>query len=265
MDITDIINIDNVVDDKPIRSPSLQMLITAPIPSFRRLNHSAMIKRKNTMVVYMTLNNAVFVRDLLDRMCPIELWYEGASHKRKYKNQDLVGWTLKHRKELIGTLIWWIENWKKAGMPTVDVDCRFRNWAGVIGGILKVNGYDKFMTNFETARNGYTQENIEAGELFLNHLNQELDMMEILNLAEKYHLFKDIVGKPNAQNKLGNLLTGMLDIDLPLPLGGTFSLKKGKHSTKRTVIYTAVSNSKNEDEDEGFNEKMNFNEGDDNE
>jgi len=59
----------------------------------------------------------------------------------------------KHREDIEAEVRGLIENWKDQRRP-LDNSVRhpFSNWASVVGGILKVNGFENFLQNYSTRR-----------------------------------------------------------------------------------------------------------------
>ena len=60
-----------------------------------------------------------------------------------------------HRTQILAELVGMIERWKEAGRPEVDANFRFRSWARIIGGILKVNSFEGFLSNLDESKHDY--------------------------------------------------------------------------------------------------------------
>ncbi|MBX2986753.1 MAG: DUF3854 domain-containing protein [Bdellovibrionaceae bacterium] len=241
--VTDILNFDNIKSNKELSSGPLERSITSPRPSFRKLGVSELIEKPNTFVVFISINDAMFGKDLLTRMCPIEFWFKTDPRLRDFTKSDLKKWALDNRKVLIEELVGMVERWKSAGCPLAKVKSRFSEWPLYIGGILEANGFKGFMDNFAGAQISYTQEAKEVGELFTEHTNKWMKVTELVNICREQNCFRDILAKSSPNVSLGIKLNKLVEskTQLPLPDGTTFILKKSEltDSAERKVIYMA--------------------------
>lgn len=241
---TDILNFDNIKSNKELSSGPLERVITSPLPSFRRLgSNDEVIEKPNTFVVFISINDAMFGKDLLSRMCPIELWWKDDPREREFTKTNLKKWAWDNRKIILEELVGMIETWKAKGCPMAKVKSRFSEWPAYIGGILESNGFKGFMDNYTGATTTYTQVARETGELFAENLNKWLKVAELVNIARGQNCFKDLMVKANPNVSLGIALNKLVEAKTPLPLpdGTTFILKKSEttESSDRKVIYFA--------------------------
>jgi hypothetical protein len=169
---SEIIIIDNAKTtsrSQHLSSPILERSVTDPKVSTRELGHSRDIERVNTIQIIFTMNDAQFSPDLNSRIVNVRLSYEGNPSKRSFSNVNIEDYLQAHRAEIVAELVGIIENWKSAGMPKATIDCRFREWAEIIGGILQVSGIEGFLKNVSECRYEF-----------------DSDLQEIAVLAEKY-------------------------------------------------------------------------------
>lgn len=133
-----------------IASGFLEGLITNPEPTFFSTGTGGPTSRANNFIVAIATNEGSLSTDLNNRSLPIRLEAVGNVEDRvspignprlEYlpANRDLID------AELNGM----IERWKAEGQPLAkNVRHPFTQWAQTIGGILEVNGFADFLTNF---------------------------------------------------------------------------------------------------------------------
>jgi hypothetical protein len=241
---TNILNFDNIKANKELSSGPLERFITSANPAGRRMGRNdELIVKPNTFVVFISINDAMFGKDLLSRMCPIEFWWDKDPSDRTYSKPDLKQWVRENRKGILEEVIGMFEVWKEKGCPLASIQSRFTQWPATIGGILEANGIKGFMDNYKGATTTYTQVARETGDLFAENLNKWLKVSDLVSIAKNANCFKDIMAKANPNVALGIALTKLAEAKTPIPLhdGTTFILKRSEStdSEDRKAIYFA--------------------------
>ncbi len=241
---TNILNFDNIKEKKELSSGPLERFITSATPGGRKMGRNdTLITKPNTFVVFISINDAMFGKDLLSRMCPIEFWWKGDPLERKFSKPSLKEWALENRKEILEEVLGLVETWKRKGCPLATVKNRFKQWPAYMGGILEANGIKGFMDNFQGATTSYTEVARETGELFSESLNKWLKVADLVSIAKNQNCFREIMTKANPNVALGIALNKLVEAKTPLPLpdGTTFMLKKSESTdgSDRKPIYMA--------------------------
>lgn len=148
----DVLNIDNVRLDKDgevIRSAFLERLIHEQEPVLYSSGTGKPRRFPAHFVVVATSNKGLFSDDLMNRGVLIRLEARGNIHARVSpigdpKNEFLP----KNRERIEAELHGMIRRWIDAGSPR-DPSAKhaFTEWASIVGGILKVNGFADFLRN----------------------------------------------------------------------------------------------------------------------
>jgi DNA polymerase I-like protein with 3'-5' exonuclease and polymerase domains len=130
-----------------LKNEFLDRIITAKSFSERETRETQDFYRKNDFLVGFTLNYETANEDLFTRCIVINL------HTSKRKGRkEIDEWVLEHRKEILGELMYMIQNWIAAGCPRIQPESykeKFTTWASVMNGILKTNGIHGFLENVE--------------------------------------------------------------------------------------------------------------------
>ena len=140
--------------DSHIASAFLERFATDPEPFLFSTGTGPASRRRNDILLAISTNFGTVSEDLLNRSLPIHLNPVGNVGDRVSPiGNPKLEYLPQNREQIVGELRGMIERWKAAGMP-LDRSVRhpFTNWAQVIGGILKVNGFDGFLANYGTRR-----------------------------------------------------------------------------------------------------------------
>jgi hypothetical protein len=140
--------------DSHIASAFLERFATDPEPFLFSTGTGPASRRRNDILLAISTNFGTVSEDLLNRSLPIHLNPVGNVGDRVSPIGNPKLEFLPQNQELIaGEIRGMIERWKSEGMPLDRrVKHPFTNWAQVIGGILKVNGFDGFLANYGTRR-----------------------------------------------------------------------------------------------------------------
>lgn len=160
-----VINFDNVRTDssgraKSIRTGFLESFITnSEIILSSATSRSKPLRTGNKFVVLLNTNEGSLSIDLLNRSLPIRLNPTGDLPERITRAKEHLGgdvkhdWLPAHRDQIESELWGMIDRWLKEGKP---FDQKVRHpmgpWAQTIGGILMVNGFKDFLSNYSTTR-----------------------------------------------------------------------------------------------------------------
>jgi hypothetical protein len=77
-----------------------------------------------------------------------------------YPKDDLVAWVLEHREAIVGELAGMVRAWLDAGRPECEEPARHstgQRWAATIDAILRLAGFDGFLTNFEASEHAFDE------------------------------------------------------------------------------------------------------------
>lgn len=241
----DVLLIDNVKSSKPIESMILERLITDQIISFRILGLSKTLTRPNSIITFITMNDALFCRDLISRALPIQFYLDDTVDvfEKKFTHDSLLKVVSQKRNQILGELCGMVEKWKKAGKPKCRKPFRFRDWTQEIGGILEVNEFTQFLDNLAGASSEYDLASNEVGLLFCNSLGIPLKAESLVSLCKTEDLFVDVINARRPASVLSNHLKRYINKKLPLPGGGFFILKDGpidRHNKVKTYLAEKV-------------------------
>lgn len=136
--------------EKVIASAFLERFATDPEPQLFSTGTGAALRVRNDFVLAISTNFGSVSEDILNRAMSIHLNPVGniADRDSPIGNPKLE--FLPANREKIAAELWgMVERWKAAGQP-LDEDVRhpFGPWAKVIGGILRVSGFNDFLTNY---------------------------------------------------------------------------------------------------------------------
>jgi hypothetical protein len=139
---------------RKIASGFLERVATDSEPFLSSPGTGLGIRRRNDLVLAISTNFGTVSEDLLNRSLPIHLAPRGDVTDRPSpignpKHEFLPA----NREKITSELLGMVERWKAKGRP-MDTEVRhpFSLWAKTIGGILAVNGFKNFLTNYCTRR-----------------------------------------------------------------------------------------------------------------
>ena len=108
---------------REIASAVLDRLVTDKIKSFRLLGTSTDIRVDNSLILALTANQDAVSRDLVTRLVPVNLFFEGDATKRSFYMEDPVGFAQQYRCELIAELLGMVQRWIDAGWSGQKAGC----------------------------------------------------------------------------------------------------------------------------------------------
>lgn len=154
-----VIIIDNAKTRRSIESAVLERCISDTRLNFRRLGSNTAISRPvNDLLICLTMNLTHLGADLRRRALPVNLELDASVRAASYKRPDLVGFVLRHRLEVVAELAGMVVAWVEAGRPRCEEPARHSTsqvWAGTVDAILRLGGFDGFLTNFESSEHAF--------------------------------------------------------------------------------------------------------------
>lgn len=183
-----IIVVDNIKGR--LSSGPLEMALTSPTVSDRRLGESKIMTLSNRSTWIATGNNLTPYGDMVRRVYIIKINTDIANpHLRdtkKFAHPRIVQHVLQNRGKYLGALLTMCRGWINAGMKAGKATLgSFEQWAGTVGGILEHAGVGGFLDNIvQTQVDGNSQ-------------NQEL--YELLELLHKLYRDEEFTAKQLAE------------------------------------------------------------------
>lgn len=189
-----------------IDSAVLERSITDPILCYRLLGQSATIQAENSHQFIITANSPEVSRDLVTRSIVVSLHFEGNPEHRTFSLQDIEGYCLQHRDEILGELAGFVRRWHSNGKPMADVSSRFNKsgWGQIIGGILAANGEEDFLANAEEVSGEMDRTLSDFGQLveFMVDCEQgNWTSAELVKVADDEKLFVSELADKNPRGK----------------------------------------------------------------
>ncbi|MCG7236096.1 DNA polymerase [Corynebacterium sp. ACRQP] len=136
--------LDEVTED--LYSRVLNAFVTSSTWSDRELRTNNTPTLHNKATVYATGNNLAFSADVGRRTLLINLYYEGNPTQRTdFEIDDLEGFTLEHRRELMAAYLTLIRAWYKRGKPLGTSGFKmasFEQWQRIIEGVMEMAGFN---------------------------------------------------------------------------------------------------------------------------
>lgn len=239
-----LILIDNAKKSKSleeISSSVLERSITDSALSYRILGKNLECKRINDVQFCLTTNGGKMSLDLISRMLPVRLFYEGDPAGRVFANREIIEAVKSSRNDILSELMGMFEVWREAGMPQAAVQHRFQSWASLIGGVLQANGIGGFLENLEVVK-----KIADADRQAFSEMAETLDRKrsytarELLNHAERMGLFIDIFEKYKDERvrsgRFGRELTRFLGEKFTVA-GMTIRFVRAGQNADKTALY----------------------------
>jgi len=140
--------------DRFISSAFIERFTTDSEPFLFSTGTGPAQRRRNDIVIAVSTNFGTVSEDIMNRSLPIHLTPVGnvADRESEIGNPKLE-YLPQNTEHIAAELRGMIERWKDSGQP-LDKSVRhpFSEWAAVIGGILKVNGFEAFLENYGMRR-----------------------------------------------------------------------------------------------------------------
>jgi len=154
-----IIVVDNAKTNRAIESAVLERCITDSRLNFRRLgSNSAITRPQNDILFCLTMNLTHLGPDLRRRALPVNLLLDEDVRRTTYSLPDVVGFVEEHRLAIVAELAGMVQLWLDSGRPACEKPARHSTsqvWASTLDGILRLSGFDGFLTNFEESAHAF--------------------------------------------------------------------------------------------------------------
>jgi hypothetical protein len=140
--------------ERRIASAPLERFLTDPEPFLFSTRTGAPVRRRNDLLLALSTNSGSVSEDLMNRALPIRLEPVGDVGRRRSpignpKHEYLPA----NRDRIEAELRGMIERWRAEGMPLDrEVQHPFTQWAQVVGGILRANGFPDFLANYDARK-----------------------------------------------------------------------------------------------------------------
>ena len=137
-----------------ICSAFLERFVTDAKPLLSCPGTGEPVQRRNEIVTAISTNYGIVSEDLMNRGLPIHLESHGdIAHRESPIGNPKLEYLPKNKDRIAAELRGMIERWKNEGRP-LDNEVRHPSsvWAETIGGILKVNGFRGFLSNYGVCR-----------------------------------------------------------------------------------------------------------------
>ncbi|MFD2741317.1 hypothetical protein ACFSUD_17210 [Sulfitobacter aestuarii] len=162
-------NINHSVD-----SGELASAMTAPVYQARILGRSQTVEVDVRCAWVFTGNNVTLTSELARRLLFIGLDARLANPELRtgFRHNDIRGWALENRSELVHACLTIIQNWVAKGMvqKSDNVLASYENWSRVMGGVLGAAGLYKFLE-------GQDDERAKAADAAQDGVQELIEMM----------------------------------------------------------------------------------------
>ncbi len=233
------IQLDNV---KTLRSSHLEAALTAPVWNGRRLGRSEMVYIPNCATWLATGNNVEVSDEMARRIIPIRLdaQVERPEDRTGFR-RELPGWAYENRPALVSACLSSVRAWIDAGQPQGAATLgRYESWAGVMGGLLDMAGYQGCLQNrarLHGAADTETQEWMAAVSLWWeSYQDRAITASGLFELVKKHNLLLGVWGnrgKTGALQRIGHALNKKRDRVL-----GTYVIRSaGQDGVTRSAAY----------------------------
>ncbi len=178
---------------RPLVSGVVSTALTAMQWEDRLLGKTETLTLPVRTVWVTTANNPVLSLEIARRTIRIRLdpKVDRPFLRHAFEHQDLRGWALAHRPDLIGAVLVLIRAWLAAGRPgpTARPLGSYEQWTTVIGGIVEHAGYKDFLGNqlefYETVDSEGASWRLFVDRWWEKYREQEVGVSELFPIADE--------------------------------------------------------------------------------
>lgn len=222
-----VAHLDNIPNQGVLNSAALCSLLTSRVWKGRRLGESRTPELPNNLILVASGNNVRATGEIAKRCVPVWLQPldDHPEDRADFVHPDIQGYVRENRRRLLAILLGMVEAWKAAGQPSGAARLGgFEEWARTVGGILRVAGFDAWMTNHRawvsTADDWTADAHALADRWWARHGGAPVTASDALRLIESPPpIFPWITARPES----GQLMAFSKTVLLPMldrPLGG---------------------------------------------
>lgn len=157
----------------------------------------------NKYIFAMSTNDSAVNEDLANRALPIHLEFTGDVADRESPiGNPRDEFLPQHRTELLAEQLGMIARWRHAGQPLdLDVKHSFTRWAQTVGGILKFNGFNGFLSNYKERRARLNPQLKALGELVSAMPENGCNIDELLRIAKELGISGSLIPQALSNSK----------------------------------------------------------------
>ena len=215
-------------------SPTLASLLTASVFQGRQLGGNRMLSLPNNLTVIGSGNNVKSTGEIAKRTVPICLQplSDSPQNRKDFKHHDLEAYVTGARRRVLGALLGMVENWRSNRTPDGPVRLGgFERWAGVIGGIMQVNGFNDWMTNLREWAEGADPHGADLRAFVEAWSHQyasgSVTATELVMLAVNTGLFPDCLVSQTEKGRQISFSKRVLSRHVDTPVGRHVMRRKG--------------------------------------
>ncbi len=185
-----IVLIDNVKDR--LDSASLSSALTTDIWEDRILGESENIRLPINCTWSATGNNPALSNEMARRIIRIRLdaKTDRPWQRKGFKHPNLLPWITENRADILAAIYTLINNWLINDKPNNDsaILGSYEAWSAVVGGVLKINGFEGFLSNLEefyesSDSEGATYQNF-ISIWYHNHQDKVVTIAQLYDIAK---------------------------------------------------------------------------------
>lgn len=193
--------------EKVIASAFLERFVTDPEPQLFSTGTGTPIRVRNDFVMAISTNFGSVSEDILNRAMSIHLNPVGNISDRDLPiGNPKLEFLPANREKIAAELRGMVERWKAAGQP-LDEEVRhpFGPWFKVIGGILQVNGFTDFLSNYGNRKTADDPIRRGLGILGSNHSDEWFGASEWAKLVVDLGLEKTLIPSADQGTEAGRI------------------------------------------------------------
>jgi hypothetical protein len=208
-----IIFLDNLSQERALKSETLATMLTSPTWTDRLLGHSKMISAPNNALWLLTGNNPQLSMELARRSVHVRLlprtdrpWLRSS-----FRHPDLLGWVQERRSDLVHACLTLVQAWVAAKSPGYQGSPlgSFATWSRVLGGILDVAKVTGFLGNLDELYSAADDESDQWRVLVKAWWEQfqstPVRVTDLLPLCCEHDILADLLGQGSERSQSSRL------------------------------------------------------------
>lgn len=217
----------------------LASLLTAAAFQGRVLGYTRLARVPNDLITIGSGNNTRGSSEMAKRVVPIRLLPKDdhPEERTDFVHKDLEGYLSGIRPQVVAALLGMVENWRAEGSPAGSLPFGgFEDFARVVGGVLKVQGYTQWLAN---RKEWVTDADIVGGDLaalvaaWKVAFQRPVKPGEVFDLARKHELFSDYTSGSDVHAGKSGFCRRVLMAATQRPVGNVRIVCSGEGSSRR--------------------------------